>query len=333
MIVALMLSALFLPLPSAAQAHREGSHDVPTLHIKIEVRLQDNSLAPAGLPVDLEDQAGAPLAQAQTDSSGKVSFEPAHAAIYIVRAKQTGYLDATARLDLQNSSNAFAVLTLKPDPSHAPPAASAGGASAQPGNLSVPEAARKEFDEGTQSLQNHDLETGITHLKNAVGMYDQYPQAYTVLGTAYNQQKKWKDAQEALEKAIQLDPNEADAYFQLGATLNQEKDYAGAEKALEQGFQLVPEPPEGAAAHYELAFACFSQGRWQDAEPQAAKTIAAQPDYPLAHWLMAQIMLKKGDGQGAINEFQIYLKLDPNGPAAPSVRAVIPKIQAAIAKK
>jgi len=120
----------------------------------------------------------------------------------------------------------------------------------------------------------------------------------------------------------------------LGATLNQEKDYAGAEKALKQGFQLVPEPAEGAAAaHYELGFASFSLGRWQDAEPQVAKTIATLPDFALAHWLMAQIMLKKGDGQGAINEFQTYLKLDPNGPAAPSVRAVIPKIQAAIAKK
>jgi Tfp pilus assembly protein PilF len=64
-----------------------------------------------------------------------------------------------------------------------------------------------------------------------------------------------------------------------------------------------------------------------------AKTIAAQPDYALAHWLMAQIMLKKGDGQGAINEFQTYLKLDPNGSIAPSDRAVIPKIEDAIQKK
>jgi superkiller protein 3 len=154
-----------------------------------------------------------------------------------------------------------------------------------------------------------------------------------MLGTVYNQQKKWTDAQGALRKAIQLDPNEADAYFQLGATLNQVKDYPGAEKALTRGFQLVPEPQEGAAAHYELAFACFSEGQWKDAEPHAAKTIAAMPDFALGHWLMAQILLKKGDGRGAINEFQVYLKLDPNGPYAPSVRIVIPKIEAAMQKK
>jgi tetratricopeptide (TPR) repeat protein len=328
-----LLAAVLLPLPSVAQPRREGNRDVPSLHIRIEVRFADNSLAPAGVPVDLEDQGGAPLVNAQTDSSGKVSFEPIQAAIYIVRARQKGYLDATARVDLQNSSNTFALLTLKPDPSQPPPAANAGPTPAQPDNRAVPDLARKEFDEGRQSLQDQNLDEGVAHLQKAIGIYDQFSQAYTVLGAAYNQQKKWKEAQTALQKAIQLAPNEADAYFLLGATLNQERNFAAAESALKQGFQLVPDPPDGAASHYELGFAFFSQGRWREAEPHVAKTIAAQPDFALGHWLMAQVMLKKQDGPGAINEFQAYLKLDPNGPAAPSVRAVIPKIQAAIAKK
>jgi tetratricopeptide (TPR) repeat protein len=301
------------------------------LQIRVDVRL-DNTAAPAGVIVDLEYGDGVPFAHSQTDSSGRVRFVPDTATIYIVRAKQPGYLEGTARVDLQNTTSGYTILTLKPDPKAAPPTATPG-APVSVAELSVPDAARKEFDAATQSLQNHNLDEGIAHLKKAIGLHDQYPQAYTMLGTAYNQQGKWNDAQTALQEAIQLDPKEADAYFQLGATLNKEKDYAGAEKALKQGFELVPEPAEAAAPHYELAFCLFFQGRWQEAEPQAAKTIAAQPDYPLGHWLMAQIMLKKGDGQGAINEFQTYLKLDPNGPAAPSVRAVIPKIQAAIAKK
>jgi len=48
---------------------------------------------------------------------------------------------------------------------------------------------------------------------------------------------------------------------------------------------------------------------------------------------MGNINLKKGDGQGAITEFQAYLELDPNGPAAPSIRDMIPKIQVVTAKK
>jgi len=333
-LTSVLLGLLFLA--SQAFGQRGSTGGGPTaapLQIRVDVRFEDNRPAMAGVIVDLEYGDGVPYAHSQTDSSGKVVFNPDTATIYIVRAKQPGYLEATARMDLQNTTQQYTVLTLKVDPKHAPPAATPAPGAVSAVDLSVPEEARKEFDAATQSLQNHNLDEGIAHLKKAIGLHDQYPQAYTMLGTAYNQQSKWGDAQAALQKAIQLDPKEADAYFQLGATLNKEKDYPGAEKALKQAFQLISDPPDSAAPHYELGFAYFFQGRWQEAEPQVAKTIALTPDFPLGHWLMAQIMLKKGDGQGAINEFQTYLKLDPNGPAAASVRAVIPKIQAAIAKK
>lgn len=58
-----------------------------------------------------------------------------------------------------------------------------------------------------------------------------------------------------------------------------------------------------------------------------------QSDVASWHILMGNIDLKKGDSQGAINEFQAYLKLDPNGPAAASIRDMIPKIQMAMAQK
>jgi len=326
-----LIAALLLAIVVLPSSARAAQSEAP-MQIQVQVRAPDGSPAPQGSLCEMDLENTEMLDEGQTDSAGKCRFVPQGHNIYLIRIKAAGYLEARARVDLQNSSTWYGDITLKPDPSRAPPAAVAG-APISAAALAIPGPAKKEFDKATQSLQNHDLDEGVGHLKKAIELYAQYPQAYAMLGAAYNQQKKWQDAQGALQKAIQLDPNEADAYFQLGATLNQEKDYVGAEKALKQGFQLVPEPAEGAAPHYELGFACFSQGRWQDAEPQVAKTIAAQPDFPLAHWLMAQIMLKKGDGQGAINEFQTYLKLDPNGPAAPSVRAVIPKIQAAIAKK
>lgn len=320
------LAVILLPFGTGAQ------HAMGPIQVQVQVRIPGGAPAPQGSLCEIDLENTEMLEQTQTDSSGKCRFVPQGHNIYLIRVKAAGYFEARERIDLQNSSNWYGNINLRPDPSQAPPPAVAG-TPVSAAALAIPEPAHKEFDKATQALQNHDLDEGVAHLKKAIELYSQYPQAYTALGAVYNQQKKWSDAQGALQKAIQIDPNEADAYFQLGATLNQQKDYAGSEKALKQGLQLVPDPPEGAAAHYELAFACFSQGHWQEAEPHTAKTIALQPDYSLAHWLMAQIMLKKGDGNGAITEFQTYLKLDPNGPAAPSVRAVIPKIQAAMAAK
>jgi Tfp pilus assembly protein PilF len=328
-----LVFALLIPFPVAAQ--RGTPRQYTNLQIQVQVRTSDGSATPRGVLVELEGEDGTPIDQQQTDSTGKCRFGPPSGAVYIVRAKQPGYLPATYRVDLQNTQTGMAFLELRPIPGQAPPTPpkDATGPSVSIADLSVPEPARKEYDLGQHSLESHDLDGGITHLKKAIELHDQFPQAYTLLGMAYNEQKKWKDAQGVLEMAIQQDPKAAEAHIQLGTALLQQKDYVGSERALNRGLELNPDAQSSPMAHYSLATAYFTGGQWKDAEPHAAKTIAAQPDYALAHWLMAQIMLKKGDGQGAINEFQTYLKLDPNGSFAPSVRAVIPKIEAAIQKK
>lgn len=333
LVAIILLLGLFVPPRAAAQ--RAPSKPFNNPMIQVQVRNSDNSPPPRGVLVELEGEDGTPVDQQQTDSAGKCRFIPPSAAVYIVRAKEPGYRSATSRLDLQNTPTAMAFLVLTPIPGETPPAPPKGvtGPTVSAIDLSVPVECRKEYDLGQHALETHDLDGGIAHLKKAIELHDQYPQAYTLLGMAYNEQKKWKEAQGTLEKAIQQDPKAAEAYVQLGSALIQQKDYPGAEKALNQGLQLNPDAPSSSMARYNLATAYFTTGQWKDAEPHAAKTIASQPDFALAHWLMAQIMLKKGDGQGAINEFQTYLKLDPNGSYAPSVRAVIPKIEAAIQKK
>jgi tetratricopeptide (TPR) repeat protein len=329
LIAALLLAILLLP--SRAQAQ----HSDAPMQILVQVRVPGGSPAPQGSLCEMDLENTEMLDQGQTDSSGKCRFVPQGHNVYLIRIRASGYLEARERVDLQNSSSWYGNITLRPDPNQPAPD---GGAS-PPGppisafDLSVPAPARKEFDQGQHALETHDLDGGIAHLKKAIELHDQFPQAYTLLGMAYNEQKKWKDAQGMLEKAIQQDPKGAEAYVQLGSSLIQQKDYVGAQKALNHGLELNPDAQSSPMAHYNLATAYFTAGQWKDAEPHAAKAIAATPDFPLAHWLMAQIMLKKGDGQRAINEFQSYLKLDPNGSYAPSVRAVIPKIEAAIQKK
>jgi Tfp pilus assembly protein PilF len=321
--------------PNALWAQVPAPKPTFAMHINVQARLADGTPVPMGSLCELDLQNGEMIEQGQTDSSGKCNFTPNDHTIYRILIKAPGFMEATTQVDLQNSQTGMAFLVMKPIPGQPQPAPPKGatGATVSAMDLSVPEPARKEYELGQQSLQKHDVEGGISHLKKAIQLHGQFPQAYAMLGTAYNEQKKWKDAQGALEKAVQQDPKAAEAYFQLGASLNQQKDYAGATKALNQGLELNQDAPDAGAAHYELASAYFNSGQWQAAEPHAARAIAATPDFALAHWLMAQIMLKKGDGQGAITEFQTYLKLDPNGSFAPSVRVVIPKIQAAMQKK
>jgi tetratricopeptide (TPR) repeat protein len=306
------------------------------VHIQVYVRYSDGTSAGTGVFVELGLENGEMVDQIQTDSSGRCQFSPGTGpAVYLVRAKQPGYQEARIRLDLQNTQSGLANFVLKPIPGQTPPALSNGatGSTVSAVDLSVPEPARKEYGLAQEALQKRDLDAGIAHLKKAVELHDQFPNAYVLLGTVLNEQKKWKEAQAALEKAVQLDPKATEALFQLGSALNQQKDYAGAEKAFTKGLELKPDAPTAPMAHYELARAYMGLGQWQNAEPHAAKAIAGQADFAMGHVLMGNIDLKKGDGPAAINEFQAYLKLEPNGPSAASVRDMIPKIQAAMQKK
>jgi tetratricopeptide (TPR) repeat protein len=328
-----MLVLAFLTLPLNTYAQRSGAQAQQMgLEINVQVRTADGRPAPPGIHLALELAEGGPVEDSATQAGGRCHFVPPTSGSYLVRLKEPGYKQLASRVDLISTPKGYVALTLQPIPGAAPPEApkDATGAAVSAADLAVPDDAKKEFEAAQKALDAKDLDSGIAHLKKATELYPNFPQAYATMGAAYLEQKKYKEAQGALEKAVQLDPKAAGAYIELGATLNQLKDYPGAVTALTKGLDLNADVPAG---DYELAKAYMAQQQWQNAESPLRKVIAAQPDMASAHVMLGNVLLKKGDGPGALNEFQTYLKLDPNGPSAPGVREVIPKIEAALAKQ
>jgi len=324
----LLCSAMGLVCPFAVLPQ---THTFTNVSIQVQVRFADDAAAPMGIVVQLTRPAGGVVAESETNMYGNCVFVPPKPDVYVVRASPPGFQDASARVDFQNSQSVTARLTLRPLPGQAPAADSADSSRAiSPKDGAVPAPARDEYEAGRAALLDQDLDRGIAHLKKAIELHESFAGAYVLLGTAYNQQKNWKEAQAALEKAIEFDPDSEVAHFQLGGALNQLKDYPEAVRMLRRGLDICPDAPDATGAHFELAQAYFALGQWQDAGFHAAKVIDLRPDFARAHVLMANINLKKGDGLGAISEFQTYLRLEPNGPAAASVRETIPKIEAAM---
>jgi tetratricopeptide (TPR) repeat protein len=249
--------------------------------------------------------------------------------MYIVRINQLGYKEVAVHVNLVDTSRGFVTIDLKPDPGAAPPdlAHAVSGDSVSAADLGVPENARREFEKGETALKQSKLDASISHLHKAIKLYEPFPQAYTLLGTAYLEQKNWKAAETALQKAASLDANSSDAYLALGAMFNQTKEYPRAETALLRGLELKP---DASAGHYELAKTYWEFGRWQEAAPHARKAVAGMPDVAGPHALLGNILLRERNPQGALHEYQEYLRLDPNGSMAPGVRQMIEKLQKAL---
>jgi len=77
----------------------------------------------------------------------------------------------------------------------------------------------------------------------------------------------------------------------------------------------------------------WAPGRWQDAAPHATAAVAAMPDLAAAHVLLGNILLRKQELDGALREYQTYLRLEPDGSMAAGTREMIEKIKSTPRKK
>jgi Flp pilus assembly protein TadD len=322
----LFLANLGAPPLLHAQKGAHGGRSASGGVIDVQVRYTNGQTGPRGIHLRLESAEGGTEGDCQTAEGGKCQFRPTTSGVYLVRMSEHGFNEVTARIELIGTSQGYATLELRTNSGEAPAENRKGpdGDSVSIFDARVPSNARQEFDRGRSALNDNKLDAGISHLRKAIKLYQSFPSAYTLLGTAYLTQRNWKDAQLALQKAISLDPNSGEAYLVLGAVFNQIKNYSEAETALLQGLKLRPDAPGG---HYELAKTYWSMGRWQESASHARRAVSDMPDLASPHVLMGNILLREGNAQQARQEYLAYLALEPHGAMAPSVRQMIEKIE------
>lgn len=330
-VVILFLSAALLLCPPLLRAQRgpaTGSRSAGNIEISVQVRNPDGSAGPRGIHVRLEAAEGGSADDCVTEQGGKCQFHPSSSGMYVVRINQLGYKEVSAAVNLVDSSKEYVTLDLKPLSESAPakPSDFTFEKCVSAADLGVPKNSQREVEKGQSALKENKFDSAVSHLRKAIKIHENFPLAYTLLGTAYLEQKNWKDAQAALERAIALDSKSAAAYLSLGAVFNQTQNYHQAEAALLAGLELNRNAPEG---HYELAKTYWALGRWQQAAPHARKAVADLPDLAPPHVLLGNILLRERNAQGALHEYQEYLRLDPNGSMAQGVRQMIQKLQKA----
>jgi tetratricopeptide (TPR) repeat protein len=129
------------------------------------------------------------------------------------------------------------------------------------------------------------------------------------------------------EKATKLEPGNASAFLGIGAAMNQQQDFSAAIKPLARSLEINANSAE---AHYEIGRSLWGLQKWQDAEPHARQSPKLNKEFAPAHVLMGNIYLRHRDANSALQEFQEYLRLDPQGEHAAAVQELIDKIQKAL---
>ncbi len=194
-------------------------------------------------------------------------------------------------------------------------------------DLAAPKEARKEFEAGAKALADKKIREAQNHLEKAVSIYPCYARAQAGLGLVSIAEHKSVPAEAALRKAIECDPDFIESYIELGQLLNGDQRYAESRPVLEEGIRRSPGSWQ---FFYQLGVCYFGMGKLEDAEQAYLKAQSFSTDLPAEiHVKLADIYVKEKAFDKAYAQMQAYLKAEPNGRFAARTKNVMSQMAAA----
>ncbi len=190
----------------------------------------------------------------------------------------------------------------------------------------VPEQARKEFERGSELLQNEQRrKEGIDTLKRAVEIFPNYFAALELLGTEYVKDREYDPAIPVLTKAIEVNRR---AYQSLYALSVAQHSLKQVNEALESMRRAITLNATSVTANLWFGMLLRQTGELGEAETylkQADKL--AQSKSPDAHWQLALLFNDLKRYREAADELEIFLKVQPDSKDTDLIKKLIQRLR------
>ena len=313
------LVGVFVVLSHTAYAQRDRDTWTSVQPIEVAGRVQIPEGEPApNVSVRLERFSGGVVDQMSTDNLGRFRFAGLQRGYYTVIVEAPGFESARQNADLQLLFRAFLMFELIRIKS-ATPAKSSFVVDAR-----VPESAREAFAKAEAALQSKKAKDAILHLEKAILIYPEFFEAYLALATSHMDLREWGKAEKALLRTLQIKPNNATAMLSLGEVYWRQDRHDDAEQTLQEGLKLDDNNWHG---HFTLSRLYWGKGNLMKAARAVARTLQLKPEFPEAHLLAGNILLKLNQPQRAVVEYEEYLRLAPKGEFATEARNLVQKLK------
>jgi tetratricopeptide (TPR) repeat protein len=248
--------------------------------------------------------------------SGEFQFNELHAGDYSIVATKSGYQTATLSVAvLLGGSPSVTILLRKSD--SAPTAKSAKTISVH--QLSVPAKAQEAYQSGQKLLQQESQPAkAVAEFQRAIQLFPSYYEAYTEIAVADYRLEKFQDSEAALKKAMELSSSKyPDAITLLAELCNDQRRFHEAEPLARQAVAL---DDSSWHAHFALARALVGLERGEEAEASASRSRDLKPDNSQVYLLLANAHMLEHHYFAVLQDFDAYLKLEPQGPQSENIR-------------
>lgn len=162
---------------------------------------------------------------------------------------------------------------------------------------------------GEAQFAANDYGAAAVTLRKAVNQNPNLPEAWSLYGHALLNAgaENLADAKAALQRALQLDPNDFSANLFLGSIFRREGDYLQAMPYEESALRLRPASPE---AYFQVAALHAALGKFEDARKEFEKLERDYPDFLEVHVQLAAIYARMNLPKESQHEREMVLKLN-----------------------
>jgi len=190
----------------------------------------------------------------------------------------------------------------------------------------------KSFEKAHGEMIEHNTDGAERDLKKAVETDPQFAEAWLQLGKL-QQASDAQAARDSFSKALAADPKFVLPYEQLAALAAQNGKW---QEVLDNTDHIAQLYPQGTAESWYLnALANYQAGKSDVAEASALKSLALDPRHSVLNTeqLLAVLLAKKGDYNGALEHLRSSLKYVPPGPNADLLKQQIAQLEQRVASK
>jgi protein O-mannosyl-transferase len=163
-------------------------------------------------------------------------------------------------------------------------------------------------DLGMAVLLKGDVAGAIAHFNRAVRLDPANAEAHYNLGNCYLGRSQWADAAGEYKKAIKAKPTYARVYGNLGVALARMGSTDEAIACLRHTAEIEPNDPD---IYFNLAGALADKGLVDEAIANLRKVVGLASADTIARCELATLLLQKGKVKEAAAEYEEALKIDP----------------------
>jgi len=159
-----------------------------------------------------------------------------------------------------------------------------------------------------QAKRAGDNDGALVYLVRARKYLPDDPELLFDFGVQADKMHLYMDAEEALNKSLELRPGDAQTIYALGHVELDEGRMPEAEKHLREYLKLRP---DDASAHYGLGKLLHMLARNEEAEAELSRSIELQPQQTESYYELGEIELNLQDNEEAAALFQKVLRRNP----------------------